>query len=137
MYLKSLKNLALQNEPVQLTVEVTDRLPYYIYGPCTLSCTLKVRKEPNYYSIEFRNSGDLRINCQRCLQDFTYHYEHHSELALCATEEIANRMMTSMDCTVQSGDDLDIQAILTDDLHLFCPEKHADCTLSCMKDLES
>jgi len=77
--------------------------------------------------------GPVTVICQRCLQEFEYAYDHKSELALCHSESIAERMMASFDCMVQTDDVLDLQAIVTDELHLFCPEKHEnqlDCDLA-------
>ncbi|NDH67405.1 MAG: hypothetical protein EBY22_05765 [Gammaproteobacteria bacterium] len=125
--LKSLKTLAKQSHPVQLTVEVNERLPYYIQAPCVLTCEVAVQHERRYYVLNLKSSGQLIINCQRCLQDFAYAYNHKSEVAICESDEIANQLMSSMDCMVQSDDDLDLLEIVTDDLHLFSPEKHDEC----------
>lgn len=127
MSLKSLKTLARQAEPIQLTVEVKERLPYYIQAPCELHCEVLVQPGRHYYVLNLRSRGQLLIHCQSCLQDFAYDFDHTSELAICNNEEVANQMMTSMDCMVQAEDDLDLLEIATDDLHLFCPERHEHC----------
>lgn len=124
MTLKSLKTLAKQAEPIQLALTVTERLPYYIQAPCELHCEVLVQPGRNYYVLNLKSKGQVLIQCQSCLKDFTYDFNHTSELALCHNEEIANQMMNSMDCIVQTGDELDVLEIATDDLHLFCPEKH-------------
>lgn len=137
MLVKSLKVLAQQDQATQCAIEIRSRLPYYIHGPCILNCVVKVQRESQYYHLVLHSTGKLTINCQRCLQDFIYAYEHQSEIAICFNEEGAKRMMARLDCMVHPEDSIDLSEIVTDDLHLFSPEKHEDCTLSRMKDLES
>ncbi len=124
--LRSLKVLSKQDSPIQLTLDLEQRLPYYIQGPCQVVCDVAVRRESRYYVLRLKVQGELVLNCQRCLHEFTYPYEQMSEIALCPTEDIATQLMNTMDCMVHAEDDLDLTAIVTDELHLFCPEKHSD-----------
>jgi uncharacterized protein len=127
MILRSLKTLAKQANPSEVSLQVQERLPYYVQSPCELHCKLVVRQESHYYHLNLQISGRLTIHCQRCAQDFQHDYEHSSELAICPDEEMADRMMSRLDCIVQTEDDLDLLAVVTDDIHLFCPEKHENC----------
>lgn len=128
MILRSLKTLAKQMHPMQASLPLTERLPSYIHSPCTVDCEVTVRQEHRYYHLNLKISGQLTIYCQRCAVDFPYFYEHRSELAVCVDDDTANRMMSTMDSIVHPEDDLDLIAIATDDLHLFCPEKHENCS---------
>lgn len=110
-----------------VTLEVTDRLPYYIDSPCTLNCEVTVKQEYRYYVLNLQCSGQLEVNCQRCLQNFTHSYAHSNELAICQNDEMAAQMMASMDSMVQTDDELNLLEIVTDDLHLFSPDKHEHC----------
>lgn len=127
MILRSLKTLAKQMHPMQTSLQLNERLPYYIHSPCTVDCEVTVRQEHRYYHLNLKISGQFTISCQRCAKDFPFAYEHSSELAVCVDDDTANRMMIRMDSIVHPEDDLDLIAIVTDDLHLFCPEKHEDC----------
>ncbi len=127
MILRSLKTLAKQANSSQVTLQLQERVPYYVQSPCDVHCEIVVRQEPHYYHVDLKISGQLTIHCQRCAQDFNHAYEHSSELAICPDEATADRMMASIDCIVEPGDDMDLIAIATDDLHLFCPEKHENC----------
>lgn len=120
----SLKTLAKQDEPSKVTVTIKDRLPYFIQAPCEVCCEFRVEKKPDYYYLTLRVTATLAMTCQRCLDSFEYAYDHLSELAICPSEEVAEQVMSSLDCMVNTEDDLDLIAIATDELHLFCPEKH-------------
>ncbi len=119
--------MAKQAHPSQAILHVQERLPYYVQSPCDLHCELSVRQESHYYHLNLKISGQITIHCQRCAQDFQHAYEHSSELAICWDDATADRMMSRLDCIVQTEDDLDLLALATDDIHLFCPEKHENC----------
>ena len=127
MLIKSLKVLSKQAHPMEISLEVKDRLPYYITSPCTLTCEVAVKQEHRYYVLHLQCSGQLEINCQRCLQNFNYSYTHINELAICQNDEMAAQMMATMDSMVQTDDELNLLEIVTDDLHLFSPDKHENC----------
>ncbi len=119
--------MAKQTVPSQLLIEVSERLPYYVQGPCALNCKVSVERARDYYVLRLTSTGQLTINCQRCLHDFNFDYNHSSEIAICDSDEVANQLMKSRDCVVHADDDLDLLDIVTDDLHLFSPEKHEEC----------
>lgn len=129
MYTKSLKNLAKLADPLSLDIEIHDRLPGYISEPCKLRCEIAVQQAREYFVLRLKVTGPVVVSCQRCLENFVYHYDHKTELAICCSEEKAHQMMSTIDCTVQTDDELDLLAIVTDNLHLFIPEKHEDCEI--------
>jgi len=126
MMIKSLKILAKQINPTHIEVTLTQRLPDYIQSPCHITCDIQVTKKQDYYQLTLIVCGQITVTCQRCLGHFVEAYSNRSELALCPDDVIAERLMSIMECTVNPGDDIDLEAIITDELHLFCPEKHRD-----------
>lgn len=138
MMIKSLKKLASQNGPLQITMTLSERLPHFIQAPCEVTCQIQVVKQVDFYQLSLDVKGELHISCQRCLDDFVYSYAHLSELAVCGDEPAVERLlktlsrgshtadpvMPELDCIVNHGDDIDLLSIVTDELHLFCPEKH-------------
>lgn len=127
MVRRSLKSLAKQAHPTQVDVHVKDRLPYFVQGPCDLHCEIAVREEQQYYHLNLTITGQLIIHCQRCAQDFSQSYKHHSELAVCGDDATADRLMPNIDCIVHEEDDIDILVLVTDDLHLYCLDRHENC----------
>lgn len=67
----------------------------------------------------------LILTCQRCLGEFSYHYSNLTEVAVCDSDETAEKMMNQYDCLV-STNQVDLQEIVTDELHLYAPEFHFD-----------
>ena len=124
--MKSLKTLAKQADPTHIALTLTDRLPNFVQSPCQLSCDIQVTNKQDYYQLSSVVYGAISVTCQRCLGCFEEAYANRSELAICPDDEVAERLMSSLECVVNPGDDIDLVAIITDELHLFCPEKHRD-----------
>ena len=72
--------------------------------------------------------------CQRCLQEFPHAYSHQTKLAVCKTDELAEKLMETFECTVNYKGEIDLIEVLTDDLHLFSPEKHQN-VLECSNEV--
>ncbi|HVT62185.1 MAG TPA: YceD family protein [Legionellaceae bacterium] len=122
----SLKTLAKQNESSHFEMEIKERLPSFIQAPAHLNCTIRVEKTAHYYHLMLGVKGLIHVICQRCLHEFDYPFNQNNDIALCADEDTAEKMMTKMDSIVHLKDELDIVSIVTDELHLYCPEKHLD-----------
>lgn len=106
--------------------EITDRLPNFISSPCNLQYSFQISRHSDYYVIELIVDGDIVIICQRCLADFKYTYHNESKIAVCLKDEVAERLMTKYECIVVRNYEVDLDEIITDELHLFCPDKHSD-----------
>lgn len=109
---------------VQLFIE--ERKPAYISSPCKVSCEFQVEACQDYYLLTLNVSGAFEITCQRCMEDFQQTYDNQTTLAVCAREDIAETLMTTYECIVAADSQVDIMDIVTDELHLFLPEKHPD-----------
>ncbi|CDZ79263.1 hypothetical protein BN59_03581 [Legionella massiliensis] len=112
-------------EPSSVTVELSERLPVYVSSPCSVNCQYKVKAFKDYYLITLQIDSFLPLTCQRCLGEFTHHYKNQTELAICDSEETAERMMSEHECLVATYQ-VDLQELLTDDLHLYAPAFHSN-----------
>lgn len=124
--LKSLKLLAAQTAPIQIQFTVQERLPFFVQGNCELNCEFQIDRQSDYYLLTSVVQGTVPVVCQSCLAEFDYAYYQNHKLAICSDESRAEKLMASLDCIVTPNDEIDLLAIVTDDLHLFCPEKHVD-----------
>lgn len=118
-------------QPSHFTVCIEERLPEHIQSPCKLTCDLQIQKQRGYYLLDLNIQGNLDVICQRCLQSFCYDYQHSTQLAVCHTEEIAERLMEEYECIVEDHE-IDLKDILADDLHLYSVQKHEqlqDCDI--------
>lgn len=127
-----LKTYAKQDESQRAVIKLQERLPTRIAKPCELTCDFKVKKYDNYYVLSLDIAGSLEVTCQRCLQSFPDEYRNQSNIAVCMNDAVAESLMEQYECIVAEGDQVDLDDIVADDLHLFSPEKHAnpaDCSL--------
>ena len=121
-----LKTSAKHGEKEQVLITLQERLPERISGPCQLACAFSVVNYDDYYLLKLDIKGTLAVSCQRCLQVFSYDYCNQTELAVCATDSVAEALMEHFECIVAEDDQVNLLDLLADDLHLFSPEKHDD-----------
>jgi uncharacterized protein len=125
-----LKTQAKQVTSQRVVVHIQERLPERMGSPCELTCDYQVSDCRDYYLLTWTVMGLLEITCQRCLTVFQENYSQKSQLAVCATDTMAETLMGREDCMVAPDHQVNFMDILTDDLHLFSPEKHrvlTDC----------
>ena len=125
-----LKTYAKQSGPHHLEVQLKDRLPERMTSPCEVSCEFHVVNNSNYYLLTLDIAATLSMECQRCLHAFQVNYCNQSKLAVCYNDAIAESLMEDFECIVAPDLHVDLVAVLTDELHLFSPEKHpslSDC----------
>ena len=125
-----LKTYAKRERSEHVVIRIEDRLPVFVHSPGELTCDFHVEGQRNYYLILLEVQGTLELTCQRCLGDFQHSYHNKSEIAVCRSDDVAEQLMASYDCMVSEADDVDLVEIITDELHLYCPEKHSD-TMMC------
>jgi uncharacterized protein len=117
-----IKTYAKQITPKDLTITLNNRLPSWVQSPCQINCTIKITSCGNFYLLNLTMDAVLHITCQRCLSTVHSPFHHTTELALCFNEEKANDLMTMYDTVVVESDELNLDDLLTDELHLFAPE---------------
>ena len=121
-----LKTYAKQNEPQRAVVNLHERLPERVVAPSELTCHFHVKSYDDYYLLTLDVTGDLTIACQRCLQVFQHDHCHQTVLAVCASDAMAESLMEHYECIVVDDEQVDLVAVLTDELYLFSPVKHAN-----------
>ena len=124
-----LNTQAKQGSPGHADIDITERLPVYVRAPGHINCRYQVKKLDNYYLLIVDSTGDLTVVCQRCNQLFNYHYHHKTELAICDSDSMAEQLLEQMESVVIKNFKINLVDVLTDDLHLFVPEKHDDINL--------
>lgn len=121
-----LKKASNLSEPTRVQLTLSERLPSHIVSDCTLDCDYFVQRHPDYYLLKLHVAGMLSIQCQRCWDVFIYPYDNHTELAVCRDEDVAEKLMEQYECITSSRGDVDLAQIVTDELYLYAPEKHAE-----------
>lgn len=118
------------------TIVINERLPLSLQGPILLNCEYKIDKFSNFYLLELAVSGEIIINCQRCTGSFTHNFLNQSKIAICNSDEIAERLMNEYESIVSHNDQIDLSDIVTDELHLYVPEFHTKL-VDCKEDIRS
>lgn len=114
-------------------LEIKHRLPFNLKKVSDVECIYTIKRCRDYYLLELEVSANTEIECQRCLQDFTHHYNNKSNIAVCKSEEVAEKVLTEHESLVSANNEVDLTEIVTDDLHLFCPEKHEKLEFCALK----
>lgn len=110
--------------PYEVTLD--QRLPSHLIAPCLVRGSFQVETRGQYTLLELITTGSLRIHCQRCLGEFTLNYENRTQLALCPDEDTAEQLMHQYECVVVMNKQVDMDAILTDELYLFTDKTHVN-----------
>lgn len=106
------------------SLDINERLPFFINKVEEVEFYYTVERFKDYYLLTTDVSACVNIECQRCLQPFVYNYKNFSKIAVCKSEEVAERVMEEFDPIVSLTNEVDFVEIITDDLHLYCPEMH-------------
>jgi uncharacterized protein len=126
----NLKVAAKKGIEQSITVDLRERLPENITGPCHLKCDYSVQSQGAYFLLTLKVSGQLALVCQRCLNEFTQAYSNETTLAVCSDDDVANQLMRNYECIVVNNAEVDIIELLTDELYLYSPLHHpeiSDC----------
>ncbi len=121
-----LKTLARQSNSQTAVLHVQERKPERAGAPCELTCVYKVENCSDYYLLTLEVSGMVEITCQRCLGAFHHDYLNQSNLAVCKDDDVAESLSARFECIVENHDKIDLMDIVSDELHLFLPERHLD-----------
>jgi len=117
-------NKSINQSEQSVQVVISTRLPTHIQSPCNLTCRYDVKRADNYFLLTMAVSGELIITCQRCLQDFNYAYSNELDLAICPSDEVAEKLMSSYECVVAQSNQVDLSELICDELYLYAPQFH-------------
>ncbi|WED44212.1 YceD family protein [Legionella cardiaca] len=124
----NLKSMAASAEPGHVKLELLERLPIHVKSPCVVNCKYTVEKLNNYYLLNLVVDSTLTIICQRCLKEFNYQYINTTALAVCYSDEMAEKLMEQYECIIAKDNQVDLNELVTDELHLYSPEAHPEIT---------
>jgi len=108
-----LKNVTDLPEEKIIQIIVSERLPAVMCEPSMVQCSYSIHKKRSKYFFKMHLSGSIQLECQRCLSVWRYAYEN---------EHILEEDELMIDAEMR----IDLVDIVTDDLHLFLPEKHPE-----------
>ncbi|MFI4919819.1 MAG: YceD family protein [Legionellales bacterium] len=118
-----LQELVKQEQQTQ-KITIIERLPLFLSTPCLLDVTYRVVLQDDYYLIHLGVTGTLHVVCQRCMNEFIHSYENHTVIAVCRSDERAERLLEHYECIVSSSWQVDLEALIIDELHLYAPQFH-------------
>ncbi len=127
-----LKSAARHDSQQKVISPAAARLPAWVESCSVMNCDYTVKSEGRLHLLRFSAHGTLVICCQRCLQCVDYQYSQTSELAVCANDSEAERLMGDYDCVLSVDGELDLVELLTDELVLHTPQiphELSDCKL--------
>ncbi|ASQ45813.1 YceD family protein [Legionella clemsonensis] len=124
----NVKTVAAKAAPELVTLQLHDRLPAHINSDCKITCQFAVENQNNYYVLTLDVSSNLTITCQRCLKNFNYQHNNVTHLAICSSDEMAEKLMSQYESVIAVNNEVDLAELVTDELHLYTPELHAEIT---------
>jgi uncharacterized protein len=107
-------------------VTIKNRLPEYVVPPCHLRVDFDVKLEDDFYLMHLQVTGDITLLCQRCMNEFTHHYNNKTVIAVCRNDERAEELQELYECIVSSNWHVDLEELVVDELHLYAPQVHPD-----------
>ncbi|CEK10818.1 YceD family protein [Legionella hackeliae] len=124
--LVNLKTAVNKASPESVILELRERLPAHINSGCIVNCQFAVESQNNYFILTLKVNSDLIITCQRCLKEFIYHYVNETKLAVCHSDEMAEKLMDQYECVIAENNHIDLAELITDEFHLYTPELHPE-----------
>ncbi len=117
--------LAKQGKQTKV-IKIEERLPSFIISPCQLNVTYFTEAEDDFYLLHLNVVGNLNVICQRCTQQFCIPYKNETTIAVCRSDERAEQVLEQYECIVSSNWHVDLNELITDELHLYAPQFHPD-----------
>lgn len=108
------------------TIMLQERLPNFITAPCHLHVTYQVEAKEDFYLISLHVTGELPLQCQRCLDEFNFPYDNKTVVAVCRNDERAEQILEHYECIVSANLQVNLEDVLIDELHLYAPQFHAE-----------
>lgn len=122
LHLATLAKQGISEQPLTLK----ERLPAYIHGPLHLMTQYQVEAKQDYFVLKLHVSGELLIDCQRCMDAFSIPYQNTTELALVKTDERAEQLLSQYECVLCPTGQIDLADLVIDELYLYAPLFHLE-----------
>lgn len=108
----------------EITLLLKERLPHFIPSSFELTFTYQVMLEGPVYLLSLDKKANIPVICQRCMEITQQEFQHHSQIAICAKEEIAQQYQSLYDVVVIPDLIVNLEDILIDDLYLYLTNVH-------------
>lgn len=118
---------AAKSEEIKLLIK--ERLPHFVASDVEMSFTYEVAQQGPLYLLNIDEKASISVICQRCMGEFEQPFEHQSQIAICATDKMAQQYQSLYDVIVISDLIVNIEDILVDDLYLYLPNNHKNIDL--------
>ena len=117
---KFLNKARIENQQIL----ISERLPAQVMAPVHLDYSFSLEARDDYYILHLNEAALIQLNCQRCGENWEYSYQQSHEIAICRSDEDAEKYQSSYDLMVLPDLNIDILTVITDNLHLFLPIYH-------------
>lgn len=135
MQIISLAELAKKKSSQRSVFLLKERFPPHVQSVEPIECDYSVDNHEDFYVLTLSLFGVVHVVCQRCLHLFPYTLKLQTELAICCHEDVVEKVMKDYECVVTRDDRIDMLTIVTDNLHLYVPEKHSS-VLDCADEMK-
>lgn len=120
------KKKSNQNLSEVQKVLLDERLPYYVTESFLMNFQYQIENRGEFYLIKLKEFASIPVQCQRCAEIWFFDYQNEVELAICPSEQVAEKYQSVHDVIVVPDLILDIKDVLIDNMHLFLPNKHLE-----------
>ena len=110
----------------QTQITLSERLPSFLVSPCTLNVSYEVKARDDFYLINMEVSGELTVQCQRCIQEFNLKYNNSTTIAVTRNDERAEQLLEHYECIVSTNYQVNLEDLIIDELHLYVPQFHEE-----------
>lgn len=110
--------------PQSRALELNERLPDFLTAPCHVNISYHVELKDKFFLIHLQTQADLKIICQRCMNEFPFSYENNTEIGVCKTDERAEQLLEHYECIVSTTGQVELEDLIIDELHLYVPIFH-------------
>jgi uncharacterized protein len=107
-------------------VVLDERLPEFVADSFPMNFQYQIEDRGEFYLMKLKEFASVPAHCQRCGERWLCDYQNEVELAICPSEQVAEKYQSLYDVIVVPDLILDIKDVLIDNMHLFLPNKHLE-----------
>lgn len=110
-------------------VVLESNLPQHFIGPFKADCRYEISEKGSWVSFQYSFKSTIHFQCQRCMDNASALLDVSNTIAICFNEGDAERLMSDFEVVLSSNANIELESIISDELHLSAPIKHdmADC----------
>lgn len=119
-------HLSYQNSGSLDITLANERIPSHVLTISTVKCKYELVRHSDYYHLTLETLCQLSLCCQRCMEAFDYLYHNTTDIGLCDNDEVAERIMETLEPVVLNSDEIPFATLILDELYLYLPLFHED-----------